>query len=231
MSANAGSGVARGNDSNRSAINACAVIVFAKAPLAGYAKTRLIPALGVGGAARLAERMLGHAVRQAVAAGIGPVEVCCAPDATHPAFGSLTATLTLALTEQGSGDLGARMQRAFARRLARGAMPAADAALLIGTDAPALDAAMLRRARDALAAHDAVFVPALDGGYALVGLRRPAPGLFEGIAWSTGAVMADTRQRLATLGLRCTELDAVADIDEPADLVHVPPAWLAPAAP
>ena len=231
MSANAGSGVARGNDSNRSAINACAVIVFAKAPLAGYAKTRLIPALGVGGAARLAERMLGHAVRQAVAAGIGPVEVCCAPDATHPAFGSLTATLTLALTEQGSGDLGARMQRAFARRLARGAMPAADAALLIGTDAPALDAAMLRRARDALAAHDAVFVPALDGGYALVGLRRPAPGLFDGIAWSTGAVMADTRQRLATLGLRCTELDAVADIDEPADLVHVPPAWLAPAAP
>ena len=231
MSANAGSGVARGNDSNRSAINACAVIVFAKAPLAGYAKTRLIPALGVGGAARLAERMLGHAVRQAVAAGIGPVEVCCAPDATHPAFGSLTATLTLALTEQGSGDLGARMQRAFARRLERGAMPAADAALLIGTDAPALDAAMLRRARDALAAHDAVFVPALDGGYALVGLRRPAPGLFDGIAWSTGAVMADTRQRLATLGLRCTELDAVADIDEPADLVHVPPAWLAPAAP
>ena len=231
MSANAGSGVARGSDSNRSAINACAVIVFAKAPLAGYAKTRLIPALGVGGAARLAERMLGHAVRQAVAAGIGPVEVCCAPDATHPAFGSLTATLTLALTEQGSGDLGARMQRAFARRLARGAMPAADAALLIGTDAPALDAAMLRRARDALAAHDAVFVPALDGGYALVGLRRPAPGLFDGIAWSTGAVMADTRQRLATLGLRCTELDAVADIDEPADLVHVPPAWLAPAAP
>ena len=231
MSANAGSGVARGNDSNRSAINACAVIVFAKAPLAGYAKTRLIPALGVGGAARLAERMLGHAVRQAVAAGIGPVEVCCAPDATHPAFGSLTATLTLALTEQGSGDLGARMQRAFARRLERGAMPAADAALLIGTDAPALDAAMLRRARDALAAHDAVFVPALDGGYALVGLRRPAPGLFDGIAWSTGVVMADTRQRLATLGLRCTELDAVADIDEPADLVHVPPAWLAPAAP
>lgn len=231
MSANAGSGVAHGNDSNRSAINACAVIVFAKAPLAGYAKTRLIPALGVGGAARLAERMLGHAVRQAVAAGIGPVEVCCAPDATHPAFGSLAATLTLALTEQGSGDLGARMQRAFARRLARGAMPAADAALLIGTDAPALDAAMLRRARDALAAHDAVFVPALDGGFALIGLRRPAPGLFDGIAWSTGAVMADTRQRLATLGLRCAELDAVADIDEPADLVHVPPAWLAPAAP
>ena len=190
--------------------------------------------------------MLGHAVRQAVAAGIGPVELCCAPDATHPAFGSLAALLGVALTEQGPGDLGARMQRAFARRLAPGALPAVGAALLIGTDAPALDAAMLKRARDALAGHDAhdthdeqdahaahaaVFVPALDGGYALVGLRRPAPGLFEGIAWSTSTVMAATRQRVAMLGLRCIELDAVADIDEPADLVHAPPAWLAPALP
>ena len=212
-------------------VNACAVIVFAKAPLAGYAKTRLIPALGVGGAARLAERMLGHAVRHAVAAGVGPVEVCCAPDATHPAFSSLAATFATALTAQGSGDLGARMQRALARRLAHRARPVVEAALLIGTDAPALDAAMLRRARDALAAHDAVFVPALDGGYALVGLRQPAPGLFEGMAWSTGGVMADTRRCLAALGLRCAELDAVADIDQPADLVHAPPAWLAPAAP
>lgn len=225
------SAAAQGKNTTSGAINTCATIVFAKAPLAGYAKSRLIPALGVGGAARLAERMLGHAVRQAVAAGIGPVEVCCAPDASHPAFGSLAATFQLALTEQGSGDLGARMQRAFARRLAHSGLPAVDAALLIGTDAPALDAAMLRRARDALAAHDTVFVPALDGGYALVGLRRPAPGLFDGMAWSTAAVMADTRRRVATLGLRCTELDAVADIDEPADLVHAPPAWLAPAAP
>ena len=212
-------------------VTSCAVIVFAKAPLAGYAKTRLVPALGVEGAARLAERMLDHAVRQAVAAGIGPVEVCCAPDASHPAFGSLGATFRVALTEQGAGDLGARMQRAFARRLARDAMPAADAVLLIGTDAPALDAAMLRGARDALAAHDAVFVPALDGGYALVGLRQPAPGLFDGVAWSTSTVMARTRERTEALGLRCTELDTVADIDEPADLVHAPPAWLAPAAP
>ena len=214
---------------------ACAVIVFAKAPLAGYAKTRLIPALGAAGAARLAERMLVQAVRQAVAAGIGPVEVCAAPDATHPAFDGLAAMLALALTAQGAGDLGARMHRAFARRLAAAAVPAVEAALLIGTDAPALDAAVLRRARDALEGHDAVFVPALDGGYALVGLCRPAPAvltaLFDGMAWSTPTVMARTRERIAGLRLRVAELDPVADIDEPADLVHVPPAWLAAAAP
>ena len=217
----------------------CAVIVFAKAPLAGYAKTRLIPALGAAAAARLAEHMLVHAVRQAVAAGIGPIEVCAAPDATHPAFDGLAATHALALTAQGAGDLGSRMRRAFERRLGAAAVPAVEAALLIGTDAPALDAVMLRRAREALAAHDAVFVPALDGGYALVGLCRPAPDvlaallvtLFDGMAWSTSTVMARTRERLAALGLRVAELDPVADIDEPADLVHVPPAWLAPAAP
>ena len=214
---------------------ACAVIVFAKAPLAGYAKTRLIPALGVAGAARLAERMLVHAVGQAVAADIGPVEVCAAPDATHPVFDGLAALHALALTAQGAGDLGARMQRAFARRLAATSAPAVEASLLIGTDAPSLDAVRLRRARDELEAHDAVFVPALDGGYALVGLRRPTPALlaalFDGMAWSTPTVMARTRERLAALGVRVAELEAVADIDEPADLVHVPPAWLEAAAP
>ena len=81
------------------------------------------------------------------------------------------------MTLQGDGDLGARMDRALTRALA-----AHDAAMLIGTDAPALDAAALRRAAAALARHDAVFVPALDGGYALVGLRRPASGLFAGVA-------------------------------------------------
>ena len=217
----------------------CAVMVFAKAPLAGYAKTRLIPALGVAGAARLAERMLVHAVGQAVAADIGPVEVCAAPNATHPVFDGLAALHALVLTAQGAGDLGARMQRAFARRLAATSAPAVEAALLIGTDAPALHAVRLRHARDALTGHDAVFVPALDGGYALVGLRRPAPALFasllaalfDGMTWSAPTVMARTRERLAALGLRVAQLEAVADIDEPADLVHVPPAWLEAAAP
>ena len=72
---------------------------------------------------------------------------------------------------------------------------------------------------------DAVFVPALDGGYALIGLRCAAPTLFSGMAWSTASVMADTRERLAAAGLSHIELPPVADIDEPADLVHLPPGW------
>ena len=198
----------------------CALIVFAKAPLPGFAKTRLIPALGAAGAARLAERLLRHAVAQAVAAEVGPVSVCCTPDTGHPVFARLAAEHGVALSLQGDGDLGARMDRALSQALKRH-----PAALLIGTDAPGLDAPLLRQARDALREHDAVFGPALDGGYTLVGLTHAAPGLFDAMAWSTSAVMAETRARLRRLKLRHAELACLADIDEPADLGHLPPGW------
>ncbi len=196
------------------------VIVFAKAPVAGLAKTRLAPALGPQGAATLAARMLRHALDQAVQAGIGPVELCGAPDAMHPALGSAAAAVGAQLSAQGSGDLGLRMHRAFARTLGQH-----ERALLIGTDAPALDAAMLRSAAERLLDHDAVFVPALDGGYALVGLRRADARWFADMAWSTAGVMEETRRRLRAAGLRWAELPAVADIDEPQDLLHLPAAW------
>ncbi|MBX3635900.1 MAG: TIGR04282 family arsenosugar biosynthesis glycosyltransferase [Rubrivivax sp.] len=201
-----------------------AIVVFAKAPVAGLAKTRLAPALGADGAAAVAARLLDHAVRAAVDAGVGPVELCTAPDATHPAFVQLQRAFGLRLTMQGDGDLGRRMDRALTRVLRDH-----DIVLLTGTDAPALDASRLREAAAALgseAAPDAVFVPALDGGYALVGLRRPAPTLFSGVPWSTPQVMAATRERAREAGLRCTELAPVADIDEPADLIHLPAGWL-----
>jgi len=200
----------------------CTVIVMAKAPVAGFAKTRLIPALGAGGAAALAERLLDHAVAQALAASLGPVQVCCAPDTDHPVFARLATLAGLALSCQAEGDLGARMAQALDRALAVN-----QRVLLIGSDAPALDSAMLQRAALALDGVDAVFVPALDGGCALVGLRRPAPSLFDNMVWSTATVMAETRQRLATAGLRHVELPPLADIDDPADLVHLPAGWLA----
>lgn len=196
----------------------CAVIVMAKAPVAGLAKTRLIPALGAEGAAALAARMLAHAVGQALAAGLGPVMLCGAPDVSHPAFAALAPAQRVTLHTQGDGDLGARMQRAFERALAAHAR-----AVLIGTDAPALDAAVLRAAAAALATHDAVLAPAHDGGYALIGLQRPEPRLFEAMPWSTAQVMATTRERLRERGLRWHELPALHDIDEPADLVHLGP--------
>jgi uncharacterized protein len=195
------------------------LIVMAKAPRAGAVKTRLVPALGAAGAAALAARLLEHAVLQAVAAQVGVVELCGAPDLEHPLFRRLQREHGLVPSVQGEGDLGRRMQRALDRALDLGAP-----ACLMGTDAPALDAACLRAAFAALRRHDAVFVPAFDGGYALVGLRRRAPPIFADMPWSTPAVMALTRERLAAAGWSHAELPPVHDIDEPADLVHLPPA-------
>ena len=194
----------------------CAVLVMAKAPLPGLAKTRLIPALGAAGAAALAARMLRHALDEALAAGLGPVTLCAAPQASHPAFAEVAREGRITMADQGDGDLGARMQRAFER-----ALTAHAGALLIGTDAPALDAAVLRAAHAALTAHDAVLVPAHDGGYVLIGLRGMAPRLFEDMPWSTPQVLALTRERLRESGLCWAELPALHDIDEPADLVHL----------
>ena len=192
------------------------IALMAKAPLPGLAKTRLAPRLGWQGAAALAERLLDHAVAQAAAAAPGAVTLWAAPDDQHPAFQRQQARHGVTLLVQPAGDLGVRMLAVFA---------AGAPLLLMGTDAPALDAPMLRAAAAALSGHDAVFVPALDGGYALIGLQRPQPLLFEAMPWSTPQVMALTRQRLAAAGLRHAELPPVPDIDEPADLVHLPPGW------
>jgi len=196
------------------------VIVMAKAPVAGYAKRRLSPVLGAAGAAELAERLLDHAVREAASAGFDSVELCTAPDAGHAAFRRLQSEHRLLVTTQVGGNLGDRMHSALSR-----ALVTHERALLIGTDAPALDARMLQRAADALDRADAVFVPAFDGGYVLVGLRHPARALFENVAWSTDQVMRQTRERAATVGLKLAELEPVSDIDVPADLLQLPAGW------
>lgn len=203
----------------------CTVIVMAKAPEPGYAKTRLVPALGPAGAARLAARFLEHTLAQALAAHLGPVRLACAPSARHPAFARWQGHAGLALEDQAPGDLGQRMAHAF-----DSALLGSERALLIGTDAPALDAARLAAAAEALVSERPVFVPTFDGGYVLVGLTRGMrslwPALFEAMPWSTREVMPTTRTRLAALGMEPFELAPVADVDEPADLVHVPPRWL-----
>jgi rSAM/selenodomain-associated transferase 1 len=198
----------------------CAVIVFAKAPVPGTVKTRLAAGIGIEAAARLAERMLVEAVARALEASVGPVALCCAPDARHPAFAQLAARAPVALCEQGDGDLGERMHRAFRRFLGLH-----DRAIVIGTDAPGLDAAYLRDAAARLTDHAAVIGPALDGGYTLIGLRRSAPELFTGIAWSTPEVLDQTRMALRRLGIAHAELAPLADVDEPEDLRHVPAGW------
>jgi len=188
-----------------------AVAVLAKAPLPGFAKTRLADALGVEGAAALQARFIARATETACAAGVGAVTLWAAPDHDHPAFQTLAALFGVSLARQPEGDLGARMLAAL--EAARGP------ALVIGTDCPALRPEHLRAAADALVSGvDVVVVPVDDGGYALIGMRAPQPRLFADMPWSTAGVMAETRRRLAGLSLSWRETARLWDVDRPEDL-------------
>jgi len=188
-----------------------AVAILAKAPLPGFAKTRLAPALGADGAAALQARLIERAVETARAADVGPITLWAAPDQDHPAFQTLAALFAVTLARQPDGDLGARMLAALAA--------APGAAIVIGTDCPALRPAHLRDAAGALAGGvDAVVVPVEDGGYALIGMREPQPALFTDMVWSTAGVMAETRRRLTRLSLSWREPARLWDVDLPEDV-------------
>ena len=188
-----------------------AVAILAKAPIPGFAKTRLIPDLGAHGAAVLQEAMTERAVETACASAVGPVTLWCTPNETHRTFRDLAARFSVTLARQLDGDLGHRMTTAMA------AVPGP--VVLIGTDCPALTAEHLQAAADALrGGTDVVILPVEDGGYCLIGTSMPQPGLFDVMPWSTAQVMAETRRRLAAAALNWQELPQLWDVDAPADL-------------
>lgn len=195
------------------AIQRTRVIVFAKAPRPGLAKTRLIPALGADGAARLARRMLDATLAAALDARVGPVELCAEPATADPAWQGVPLPSGITITAQGDGDLGQRMARAAARSLAQ-----SERVLLVGTDCPEMSPSLLRAAAGRLRDVDATIHPGADGGYVLLGLARFSPRIFEEIEWSTATVAATTVERIRALGWSLAVGDTLHDIDEPADL-------------
>ncbi len=185
-------------------MNGTLVIVFARVPLPGRTKTRLIPALGAAGAARLQARLTRRALDTARAARPARVEL-------HGA--GRVCNLHVPQRRQRGRDLGERMHRSLAAGLRRFAR-----VVLIGSDCPALRARDLRRAARWLAGGaDAAFAPAEDGGYVLIAVRRTPAGLFDGVRWGTGTVMDETRARMKRLGWRWRELAPVWDVDRPED--------------
>jgi uncharacterized protein len=188
------------------------VLVFARAPEPGRTKTRLMPVLGADGAADLQARFTRHTLRTAMEADIGEIELWCAPHTSFTFFDVCQQELGVRLRAQGPGDLGTRLLRAFRETLTR-----APAAMVIGTDCPALRPTDLERAAEALSRNDAVLGPAEDGGYVLIGLRQGSPRLFERIDWGTSSVLDQTRERLRDLGWRWSELPTLWDVDRPED--------------
>lgn len=189
------------------------LLVLSKAPVPGEVKTRLIPLLGAGGAARLYAGLLDATLSKAVSAGLCPVELWCAPDTRHAFFEQARARHALRLREQGAGDLGRRMSLALGTVLQE-----ARQAVLVGADCPDLAAADIDAAFTALATGaDVVLGPATDGGYYLVGMSGHHACLFEGIDWGTPRVLEMTLAQCRRHGLAWTCLDAHDDVDTPED--------------
>ena len=184
-----------------------AIALFTKWPAPGLAKTRLIPALGAKGATELHRKLVERTLAAVRDSGL-PFELRVTGAPVWQFHQWLGEDLTI--VDQGGGDLGARLTR----------VPAP--ALLIGSDAPDVTGTLLRKAAQALLAHDAVFGPAADGGYWLLGLARPMPDLFTDMPWGTDAVGAETLSRLAECGVNAAILPILHDCDRPEDLARWP---------
>jgi rSAM/selenodomain-associated transferase 1 len=205
------------------------IVVFARAPVAGRAKTRLVPLLGATGAAAAQRWMALRTLQVACAAAPAEVSLWVADTPDDPFFLECAERFGLVCEVQCAGDLGRRMANCLQRQLAHSAR-----VLLIGTDCPAWTGAALAAAAQALAdgAH-MVWTPAEDGGYVLVGARRGVTvpqQVFQGIDWGSAQVMAQTRTQLARLGWQRArewcEMPALWDVDTPEDYLRAESAGL-----
>jgi uncharacterized protein len=189
------------------------ILVFTRYPEPGKSKTRLIPAIGEKAAADLQRRMTCRTLE-------------CAKELQEEAqveiwFEGGNQVQMRAMfgggfvyREQSSGDLGRRMYEAFVASLP----DPTSRAVIVGADCPGVSADILKRAFDALQRWDVVLGPATDGGYYLIGLRRPERSLFEGIDWGTSQVLQQTMSSAHSLGLTVLLLDELTDVDRPTDL-------------
>ena len=190
-----------------------ALLVFARAPEAGKAKTRLIPALGAEGAAALHAGLVDRTLQTAMLPDT-ELQLWYHPDPRNAFFQDCAQRYPASLHAQVGDNLGARMAHALASALAQH-----EQAILIGTDCPALTSGDLQEAFASLRkGTDVVLGPAADGGYYLVGLRRPYDSLFSDIDWGSSEVLSQTLSRLRQSGLHHHLLTLRPDLDRPTDL-------------
>lgn len=210
------------------------LIIFTRYPVPGKTKTRLIPALGADGAAQLQREMTELTLtnlypllqstnleihiyysggdRDLMKAWLAPIveklDLEIIPRNTHAKYNALH------YQAQANGDLGERMQQAFDEAFQSGI----NQTIIIGTDCPDLNSALITEAFSALHHHEVVLGPAQDGGYYLIGLNRSLPVLFQQIAWGSDRVLAQTQQIIKKHNLSHDLLKTLTDIDRPEDL-------------
>lgn len=185
--------------------------IFAKPPVPGLVKTRLMADIGADKAAQVYRYCLEHSLDAASNSGL-EYRLFLSEDSDDDCFADQSYSL------QRGADLGARMQNALNSLLAENEY----GAMIIGSDCLELGPRQLQAAARALNDHELVLQPAFDGGYALIACKRVEPALFSGIRWSSDEVLAQTLQRADALGLRVCLLETVRDIDRLQDLEHYP---------
>jgi hypothetical protein len=188
------------------------LIVFCKAPRPGLVKTRLVPALGAQGACDVYRELVEQVVSRV--AQVDSVQLRHTPDDARLEVSRWKRQPAWECHPQGPGDLGERMSAAFESELGTGT----DRVVVIGTDTPEILESDIREAFNALRRDDLVIGPSEDGGYWLIGLSEPCPGLFTDMPWGTSEVLGRTLQRAKATGLRVHLLRVLADIDTADDL-------------
>ena len=194
-------------------MNKRALLVFAKAPIAGHAKTRLIPKLGSAGAANLHQKLVRHTLDTLSNSNYWDTLLWCAGDMEHNFFRHCSANYDLKLFSQQGDDLGQRMYNA-----AKFSLQNYDSICIVGTDCPMLKSENISQAFDALKHIDVAFNPAEDGGYILIATNSIERNIFEGIQWGTSQVMTQSLGKAKQLNLNVKLLDTLWDVDIPEDL-------------
>ena len=191
------------------------LVLFTRYPEPGRAKTRLIPALGPNGASDLQKNMTEHVldrVRNLVES--RPVDMEVRYEGGKLELMEKWLGTSISHRSQGSGDLGARMKRAFSEAFQEGL----NRVVIIGSDCPGITKVTARTAFELLGQFDVVVGPANDGGYYLIGLCRETEQLFRDIPWGTSEVRARTVEIANQLGLRVVHLEPLDDVDRAEDL-------------
>lgn len=196
-----------------------ALVIFAKAPIPGEVKTRLCPPLTPDEAATLHGSFVLDMLERtklAVAKLQLPFDryLACAPSSELVFFKIMEERQGVRLLDQVGEDLGQRMHRTFVDLFTKGYTQV----ILVGTDVPTLPLSVYQDALTLLGKSDVVLGPALDGGYYLIGLTKPAEKLFAGVPWSTDQVLPVTQQQAMTLGLSVGLTTAWRDVDTIAGL-------------
>lgn len=204
------------NTKNSTLATRPALVIFAKAPIPGQVKTRLCPPVTPDEAATLQGTLVLDVIEKSRTAERQMDRyLACSPSREHPFFKVMEGRHGLRLLDQVGTDIGARMAGVFEELFRAGYQ----SVVMVGTDVPALQAAVFLDALTLLGGHDLVLGPAEDGGYFLIGMKRPLPELFREIPWSTAEVRALTLTKAAALGLSVAQLPMSRDIDRVVDLL------------